>query len=83
MTLEPALWRLQDVVGCLEYDPELPVRQHYRQYLQQGVVFKEVVPISSPNLRAKIHQTYRMGYLKVRSAQSCPVLMLKGPFLKR
>ena len=58
--------RPQDVVGCLEYDPELPVRQHYREYLQQGVVFKEVVPISSPAVRAKIHQTYRLGYLKVR-----------------
>lgn len=61
----PALGWAQDVVGCLEYDPELPVRQQYRQYLQQGVVFKEVVPIISQNLRAKIHQTYRMGYLKV------------------
>jgi protein phosphatase 4 regulatory subunit 3 len=28
------------------------------------VVFREVVPISDAAVRAKIHQTYRMGYLK-------------------
>ena len=28
------------------------------------VVFKEVVPIRDASLRAKIHQTYRMGYVK-------------------
>lgn len=27
-------------------------------------MFKEVVPIEDPTVRAKIHQTYRMGYLK-------------------
>jgi len=27
-------------------------------------VFREVVPISDTSVRAKIHQTYRMGYLK-------------------
>jgi len=53
-------------VGALEYDPEIPVRQRHREFLQQSVVFKEVVPIGDPAVRAKIHQTYRMGYLKVR-----------------
>ena len=53
-------------MGALEYDPELPQRQRHREFLQQNVVFKEVVPISDPAVRAKIHQTYRMGYLKAR-----------------
>ena len=28
------------------------------------MVFKEVVPIQDATIRAKIHQTYRIGYLK-------------------
>ena len=64
----------QDVVGALEYDPEIPQRQRHREFLQQSVVFKEVVPISDSAMRAKIHQTYRMGYLKARdtAAPACP-----------
>ena len=60
----------QDVVGALEYDPEIPRRQRHREFLQQSVVFKEVVPIGDPAVRAKIHQTYRMGYLKARPRRS-------------
>lgn len=46
------------------YDPEQPVRQQHREFLREKVVFREVVPISDPTVRAKIHQTYRIGYLK-------------------
>jgi len=63
----------QDVVGALEYDPEIPVRQRHREFLQQSVVFKEVVPIGDPAVRAKIHQTYRMGYLKARPLPPSPL----------
>ena len=58
--------RPQGVMGCLEYDPEIPVRQRHRDFLKGSVLFKEVVPITDAATRAKIHQTYRMGYLKVR-----------------
>ena len=51
-------------VGALEYDPELYLQQHHRDFLREKVVFKEVVPIADPALRAKIHQTYRLAYLK-------------------
>ena len=51
-------------VGALEYDPELPGRQAHRQWLAERVVFKEVVPIQDAALRAKIHQTYRLAYIK-------------------
>lgn len=51
-------------MGALEYDPELVQQQHHRDFLRDKVVFKEVVPISDPALRAKIHQTYRLAYLK-------------------
>ncbi|CAL5223154.1 g5623 [Coccomyxa viridis] len=55
---------VMDMVGALEYDPELVMQQHHRDFLRDKVVFKEVVPIADPALRAKIHQTYRLAYLK-------------------
>jgi len=51
-------------VGALEYDPELPAQQQHRKYLREVVVFKEVVALHSAELRSKIHQTYRIGYVK-------------------
>ncbi len=51
-------------MGALEHDPELPQQQRHREFLRDRVVFKEVVPIADPGLRAKIHQTYRLAYLK-------------------
>lgn len=55
---------VMDVMGCLEYDPDLPTQQHHRQFLQTNVVFKEVVPIHNQETLCKIHQTYRIQYLK-------------------
>ncbi|KAL8481361.1 hypothetical protein ACS0TY_027757 [Phlomoides rotata] len=52
-----------DIMGCLEYDPESPQAQH-RKFLKELVVFKEVVPIKDPVVLSKIHQTYRINYLK-------------------
>ena len=48
----------------MEYDPELLTQQKHREFLRDVVVFKEVVPLRSAALKAKIHQTYRMGYVK-------------------
>lgn len=53
-----------DVVGCLEYDPSSPAPKRHRQYLKQLARFKEVIPISNPELLAKIHQTYRVQYIQ-------------------
>lgn len=53
-----------DVVGCLEYDPSLPTPKRHRQYLKTTARFKEVIPISNPDLLAKIHQTYRVQYIQ-------------------
>lgn len=55
---------VMDVIGCLEYDPDLTATQQHRQFLSSAVVFKEVVPITSQDVLAKIHQTYRIQYLK-------------------
>ncbi|KAK9839752.1 hypothetical protein WJX84_000549 [Apatococcus fuscideae] len=55
---------VMDTVGALEYEPDLPISPKHRDFLRDKVVFKEVVPIRDSSLRAKIHQTYRMGYVK-------------------
>nr|POE52334.1 uncharacterized protein CFP56_70253 [Quercus suber] len=53
------------VVGALEYDPDFPShRANHRQYLSDASRFKEVVTIEHPEVRRKIHYTYRLLYLK-------------------
>lgn len=53
-----------DVVGILEYDPTSPVPKRHRDYLRNISRFKEVIPISNPELVGKIHQTYRVQYIQ-------------------
>nr|CAG4651615.1 EOG090X01QS [Triops cancriformis] len=53
-----------DVVGCLEYDPATKTKKKHREYLKQISRFKEVIPITNPELLAKIHQTYRVQYIQ-------------------
>ena len=53
-----------DVIGCLEYDPSTPQPKRHREFLGKRAQFHEVVPISNPELRAKIHQTYRVQYIQ-------------------
>eukprot|EP01018_Ginkgo_biloba_P008670 Gb_07616 [translate_table: standard] len=55
---------IMGVVGALEYDPEFPCRQEHRAFLREHVLFKEAIPIRDPSLLSKIHQTYRVGYIK-------------------
>ncbi|XWS53536.1 hypothetical protein CRYUN_Cryun10bG0009700 [Craigia yunnanensis] len=55
---------IMDIIGSLEYDPDVPQVQHYRNFLKEHVVFKEAIPIKNPMVLSKIHQTYRVGYLK-------------------
>eukprot|EP00884_Botryococcus_braunii_P016420 jgi/Botrbrau1/3461/Bobra.139_1s0036.2 len=57
---------VMDVVGALEYEPDVPehMRVRHREFLRDKAVFKEVVPIEDSGMRARIHQTYRMGYLR-------------------
>lgn len=46
-------------------DPDYPTyKASYREFLSGGSRFKEVVPIADETVRAKIHQTYRLLYLK-------------------
>ncbi|CAI5975645.1 unnamed protein product [Closterium sp. NIES-64] len=55
---------IMDVIGALEYDPDVASRQQHRASVQQQAVYREALPIPSTALLAKIHQTYRLGYIK-------------------
>ncbi|OLN88175.1 hypothetical protein CCHL11_00500 [Colletotrichum chlorophyti] len=53
------------VVGALEYDPDFPSHKaNHRHWLDNQGRYKEVVPIEDEVIRKKIHQTYRLQYLK-------------------
>ncbi|KAI3990131.1 hypothetical protein MKX01_029109 [Papaver californicum] len=54
---------IMDIIGILEYDQEIS-RVHHRAFLKEHVVFKEAIPIKDPSVLSKIHQTYRIGYIK-------------------
>lgn len=55
---------IMDIIGCLEYDPSLSVQRKHRDFLTKTAKFKEVIPISDPELKQKIHQTYRVQYIQ-------------------
>ncbi|RPA83157.1 DUF625-domain-containing protein [Ascobolus immersus RN42] len=56
---------IMNVVGILEYDPDFPSHKaNHRQYLSDLTKFKEVVKFDNPEIRQKIHATYRLQYLK-------------------
>uniref|UniRef100_A0A4W5RAM3 Serine/threonine-protein phosphatase 4 regulatory subunit 3 n=1 Tax=Hucho hucho TaxID=62062 RepID=A0A4W5RAM3_9TELE len=56
---------IMDVIGCLEHDPALGgLPRRHRDFLTKTARFKEVIPIGDPELRAKIHQTYRVQYIQ-------------------
>lgn len=52
------------LMGVLEYDPELPTKQRHREYLKSQALFKKVVDLSNSQIESKIHQTFRIQYLK-------------------
>ncbi|XP_022174234.1 serine/threonine-protein phosphatase 4 regulatory subunit 3A isoform X1 [Myzus persicae] len=53
-----------DVIGCLEYDPTLPIRKYHRHHLKNVSKFKEVILITNLELLNKIHQTHRVQYIQ-------------------
>ncbi|KZS97836.1 DUF625-domain-containing protein [Sistotremastrum niveocremeum HHB9708] len=51
--------------GILEYDPEFPNHKaSYRDFLAHQAQFRQPVPFTDESVRKKIHQTYRLQYLK-------------------
>lgn len=54
-----------NVPGLHADDPDFPSHKaNHRQFLSDKSKFKEVVPIKDPEIKKKIHWTYRLQYLK-------------------
>ncbi|KAG9324976.1 hypothetical protein KVV02_000485 [Mortierella alpina] len=52
-------------VGILEYDPNLQdPKQDLRQMLRNGSKFKQLVPIKDQDIEQKIHQVFRLQFLR-------------------
>ncbi|KAJ3188852.1 Platinum sensitivity protein [Gaertneriomyces sp. JEL0708] len=52
-------------LGTLEYDRDLPnYKANHREHFEKFAQFKQIVPITRSEVRAKINQTYRLQYLK-------------------
>jgi protein phosphatase-4 regulatory subunit 3 len=49
----------------LSDDPDLPSKQNHREFLEKKAKFRTVVNFRNKALLSKIHQTYRIQYLKV------------------
>ncbi|KAF9970448.1 Platinum sensitivity protein, partial [Actinomortierella ambigua] len=52
------------VVGMLEYDPDYPEKDNFRELLSKRSKFKQVVPIRDPEIEQKIHQAFRLQFLR-------------------
>ncbi|KAL5596813.1 hypothetical protein BROUX41_006503 [Berkeleyomyces rouxiae] len=56
---------IMGVIGALEYDPDFSNQKaNHRQWLNNQKRFREVVKIADSRIECKIHQTYRLQYLK-------------------
>eukprot|EP01126_Amoeba_proteus_P016548 TRINITY_DN1767_c0_g3_i25.p1 TRINITY_DN1767_c0_g3~~TRINITY_DN1767_c0_g3_i25.p1 ORF type:complete len:813 (-),score=200.84 TRINITY_DN1767_c0_g3_i25:142-2580(-) len=54
------------VMEVLEYDPGVSDRGQIKhsEFLMKKAIFKEVIPLEQPHLIEKIHENYRLQYLK-------------------
>ena len=57
---------VERVMGIFEYDPNIPSnrRERHREMLMRGSNFKQVVPVKDEEVLQKIHECYRLEYLK-------------------
>ncbi|KAG0298431.1 Platinum sensitivity protein [Linnemannia gamsii] len=52
-------------VAMLQYDSELgESKEEYREFLSRRSKFKQIVPINDPEVEQKIHQVFRLQYLR-------------------
>uniref|UniRef100_A0ACD5ZQA1 Uncharacterized protein n=1 Tax=Avena sativa TaxID=4498 RepID=A0ACD5ZQA1_AVESA len=54
-----------DIIDVLEYDPEVHIVQSHRAFLEDHAVLKQAKPIRNASVVSRIHQTYRIRYIKV------------------
>ncbi|AQK84379.1 binding [Zea mays] len=52
-----------DIIGALEYDPEVPSVQSHREFVKNQTL-NEAIHIGNVSVVSKIRQTYIVGYIK-------------------
>ncbi len=52
------------VTGVFEYDPELRQKASHREWFRKSVKFNEVLPIKDADVLSKIHQNFRIIFLR-------------------
>ncbi len=52
------------VTGVFEYDPQLGQKATHREWFRKSVKFKEVLPIKDADVLSRIHQNFRVVFLK-------------------
>lgn len=65
LVLHPPVFK--QVMGCLEYDPELKFKPDFRDFLSSQANFREVIPMDAAavaDLRDKIQFNFRAGFLR-------------------
>jgi protein phosphatase 4 regulatory subunit 3 len=55
---------IEDVLGCLEWDPTGTRPKRHREYIRDIARFKEVIPLENPELYQKIQQMYKVQYIQ-------------------
>eukprot|EP00696_Hemimastix_kukwesjijk_P016109 gnl/Hemi2/4415_TR1546_c0_g1_i1.p1 gnl/Hemi2/4415_TR1546_c0_g1~~gnl/Hemi2/4415_TR1546_c0_g1_i1.p1 ORF type:complete len:735 (-),score=190.05 gnl/Hemi2/4415_TR1546_c0_g1_i1:113-2317(-) len=55
---------IMGVMGIFEYDPDLHTKIKHRDFLKNTATFKQAVQISDPAILCKIHQNFRIQYIK-------------------
>ncbi|KAG0005619.1 Platinum sensitivity protein [Modicella reniformis] len=52
-------------LGMLEYDPVFgDQKEDYREFLSKRAKFKQIIPINNVDIEQKIHQAYRLHFLR-------------------
>ncbi|OQV18830.1 Serine/threonine-protein phosphatase 4 regulatory subunit 3 [Hypsibius exemplaris] len=55
---------IEEVLGCLEWDPTGTRPKRHREYIRDIARFKEVVPLENADLQQKIQQMYKVQYIQ-------------------
>lgn len=55
---------IENVLGCLEWDPTAYSPKRHRTYIRDVAKFVEVIPLENAELHGKIQQMYKVQYIQ-------------------
>ena len=56
----------ESILGILQYDPDVPMESHvnHRAFVKSEATFRQVMPIEDKSVVIRIHQNFRLQYIK-------------------